>query len=108
LNQWAGLRREHLVPVDTITAFGRRVPVLRGNVWLHGNVPGKREEAIGVRPFCIHLDPGMALCPRGLAQPRLPLLGLRALFLGDLQMSFHWRKLLVSLRTTPWWYGLLG
>jgi hypothetical protein len=108
LNQWAGLRREHLVPVDEITAFGRKVPVLRGNVWLHANVPGKRADAVGLRPFCIHLDPGIAVCSRGLARPRLPFLGLRALFLGDLQMSFHWHKLLFSLRTTPWWHGLFG
>jgi hypothetical protein len=108
LGQWAGLRREHLVPVDEITVYGRKVPVLRGNVWLHRNVPGKREDAVGLQPFCIHLDPGIAVCPRGLGQPRLPLLGLRGLFLGDLQMSFHWNKLLFSLRTTPWWQGLFG
>jgi hypothetical protein len=43
LNQWAGLRREHLTPVDEITAYGRKVPVLRGNVGLYPNVPGSEK-----------------------------------------------------------------
>jgi hypothetical protein len=108
LIRWAGLQLQHFPPVDEITAYGQKVPVVRANVWLQPNVPGKREDDTQRPPFCIQLDPGIAVCPRGMTQPRLPLLGMRALFVADLQMSFHWRKLRFSLRTTPWWHWLLG
>jgi hypothetical protein len=108
LQDWAGLRREHLAPAGEMTARGKKVPVFRAHVWLHPNVPGTREELPGGRPFCIELDPGLAVCPRGMTEPRLPLLGMRALFLGNLQMSFRWRTMLFSLRATPWWQRLFG
>jgi hypothetical protein len=107
LNRWAGLRREHLEEVDTMRAYARVVPVLAANLWIHPNRPGTREPAPDRPAFCIHLDPGIGVCPRDLAQPRLPLLGLRALFLADLQICFHWRARCVSLYTTPWWAALL-
>ena len=108
LNDWAGLRREHLVVVDEMTVRGKKVPVFRANVWLQPNIPGKREDALGKPAFCIRLSPGIAVSPRGMAEPRLPLLGIRALSQGDLQMSFRWRAMLFSLRTTPWWQRLFG
>jgi hypothetical protein len=108
LNQWAGLRREQLVRVSEMTVHGHRVPVYAAQLWLHANVPGAREDSAEGRPFGIRLYPGIAVCPRGLSQRRLPLLGLRTLLLGDLQVSFRWSALRFSLRTTPWWHWLLG
>ena len=108
LNQWAGLRREHFVQAEEMTVRGRKVPVVRADIWLHPNIPGKREDAPGRLPFRIGLFPGIAVSPLGLGEPRLPLLGLQGLLLGDLQMSFRWRKFLFSLRTTPWWQRLFS
>jgi hypothetical protein len=108
LNHWAGLRREHFVQAEEMTFRGKKVPVFRADIWLHPNIPGKRDDAPGRPPFRIRLYPGIAVSPRGMGEPRLPLLGMRALFLGDLQMSFRWRKMLFSLRTTPWWQRLFG
>lgn len=102
LENWAGLRREHLMQVDEATVYGNKCPVLIANLWLLPNIAGKRESA-AVNPYCVHLDPGVTVCPRGFKQPRLPLVGMRALQMGDLQMTFNWRKLQISLRTTPWW-----
>jgi hypothetical protein len=107
LNRWAGLRREHLRRVDEMTVYGNKVPVFAAALWLHPNVAGRREDSASGRPFRVQLDPGIALCPPGVTAPRLPLLGLKALHLGDLQMAFHWRTLRFSLRTTPWWYSWL-
>jgi hypothetical protein len=108
LNAWAGLRREHLFQVGEMTIYGKKVPVFRAAVWLHPNTPGKREDAPRRAPFCIHLSPGIAVCPRGMTEPRLPLLGMRALAAGDLQMAFRWSRRRFSLRTTPWWHWLFG
>jgi hypothetical protein len=108
LNQWAGLRREHFVQAEEMTVHGRKVPVFAADIWSQPNVPGKREDAPGRPPFRIRLYPGIAVSPRGTGEPRLPLLGRRALAAGDLQMSFRWRAMLFSLRTTPWWQRLFG
>lgn len=108
LNQWAGLRRAHFVQAEEMTVHGKKAPIYRADIWLHPNIPGGRADAQGRLPFRIRLEPGLAVSPRGLAEPRLPLIGLQALFLGDLQMSFRWRKFLFSLRTTPWWQRLFG
>jgi hypothetical protein len=107
LREWAGLRRERLKKVDEIRAYGRAASVLAANVWLHPNIPGTRELA-GAPPFCIHLDPGIAVCPSDVSQPRLPLLGLAALRFGDLQVFFQWRRMAVTIRTTPWWFRLFA
>ncbi len=104
LNQWAGLRREHLRQIGEITAYGQKVPLFRGNLWFHRNVAGWLEEASNLSPFCVDLNRGIAVCPAGMTQPRLPLLGLRGLAAANVQLSFHWWKRLVSIRTTPWWH----
>jgi hypothetical protein len=108
LNQWAGVRREHFRMVDVMHPYSREVPIHAANIWIHCNEPGRRDVSLSLPPFRIKLDPGIGVCPRGLGRPRLPLLGLRALQLADLQLYFHWRKQSVSLYTTPWWHKFLG
>jgi hypothetical protein len=102
-NEWAGLRKEHLKMVDEIQVYGTRAPVHAANLWLHPNVPGTRDEELSAKPYCIHLDPGIAVCSSNVRRPRLPLVGLGALLIGDLQVQFDWRRSTVTLRTTPWW-----
>jgi hypothetical protein len=90
LSDWTGLPPDRLVPVDELVAYGRPIPILAANVWLHRNRPGTREGSSRRLPFCLHIDPGIAVCPAGVVQPRLPLLGLRALFLANLQLVIDW------------------
>jgi hypothetical protein len=41
------------------------------NVWLHSNVPGKRDELADAPPFCLELYPGIGLAAAGMrASPR--------------------------------------
>ena len=60
LNQWAGLQQENLVQVDEITAYGKKTPVFRASIWLDDSL----EKSITVNPYCVHLYPGIAVCPR--------------------------------------------
>jgi hypothetical protein len=108
LHAWTGLRREHLVRVDAATAYGQAVAVHAAKVWVHRNVAGRREDAAGTLPFGVLLDPGVLVCPPAVRKPRLPLLGMRMLSCADLQLLFDWRRMLVSLRTTPWWFRWLS
>jgi hypothetical protein len=108
LIRWAGLRREHLREVDSMRVYGVNIPVHAANVWVHPNVPGTREPAANAEPFCIRLDPGVGVCPPGLDRPRLPLLGMRGLFFGDLQIGFNWNRSHATVRTTAWWDRLFG
>jgi len=78
-----------------------RLPLLEVDVWLHANVPEKREVATGPAPFCLELDAGVAVYPRAMATaPRLPLLGLRALRLAGLRLIIDCQALRVTIRTS--------
>jgi hypothetical protein len=61
--------------------------------------PGKRDE-LAEPPFCLELEEGIAVYPRGVVQaPRLPLLGLRAIVRNGLHLAINGKKSLVSLRS---------
>ena len=90
LLDWAGLQPEGLSWLEEITAYGRTIPVFAGGVWLHRNKPRTRDPAPRRRPFRIQLSPGIAVCPREMGQPRLPLFGLRALFVANLELLVSW------------------
>ena len=102
---WANLQRSQFKTVGRMTVFGQETPEYTAKVWVHRNAVGTHHDAPGGEPFCIQLDNGVAVSPSNLRNPRLPLLGLRTLFFGDLQLSFDWReRSSFSLLTTPWWW----
>jgi hypothetical protein len=105
--QWAGLRREHFRVVDHLRIYGQQVPLDPANLWLHPNQSGERDLFADRPPFCLHLDTGMGICPPALAKPRLPLLGLRALFSANLELTLDCRGGYLSLRTPRrfWLFG---
>jgi hypothetical protein len=107
LVQWAGWRPEHFAVLAQLQAYGQAVPLRAANVWLHRNRPGQRDAFVERASFCLELDLGIAVCPRGLENPRLPLLGLRALFRAGLMLSLDCQRGYLSLRTPRrfWWFG---
>ncbi len=101
LVQWAGLDQRVLTKLGEIRIGADRLPLLEADVWLHANVPGKREVAAGRAPFCLELDAGVAVYPRTVATaPRLPLLGLRALRLAGFRLNIDFQALTVTIRTS--------
>jgi hypothetical protein len=104
---WAGVPIASLRPLGAVRVSGQRVPLLAANIWIHPNIPGRRDELSGQQPFCLELDSGTAVYPDGMANvPRLPLLGLRALRRANLQLYVDCQKCLVSLTTrrVSWWF----
>jgi hypothetical protein len=98
---WAGLDPRLLTRLGEIRVGDDRLPLLEANVWLHANVPRKREVAADRAPFCLELDAGVAVYSRTMATaPRLPLLGLRALRLAGLRLNIDCQRLTVTIRTS--------
>jgi hypothetical protein len=100
LREFAGLRLSHLPRVPgAFHVRGRTIPVHAGNVWLHANKPGARDEFSPRRPFFIEIPWGVGVCSDAEVYPRFPLLGNRALRRAELQLSIDYRNCRVSLRT---------
>jgi hypothetical protein len=100
LIRWAGLDPRWLRPAGEAQISEETVPLYKADVWLHPNVPGKRDRAAGIEPFRLELRRGIAVCPPTMSNtPRLPLLGLRALRRAGLHLTIDCRRGQVTLRT---------
>jgi hypothetical protein len=105
---WAGLDPAGMPVVDHLLADGRPIPLREATVWIHPNRPGLRDAFTGAPPFCLELDTGIGLWPTGVpGARRLPLLGLRGLRQGDLQLAIDCRRCRVGMRTPrrSWFFG---
>jgi len=100
LVNWAGMDPRVLTRVGGIRIGGERLPLFEVDVWLHTNVPGKRDIVTNKPPFRLELDEGVAIYPRTMTSaPRLPLLGLRALRVAGLRLSIDGQTQRVTIRT---------
>jgi hypothetical protein len=61
LIQWAGLDPRTLTRHGEIRVGNDLLPLFEVDVWLHANVPGKRESAASRPAFCLELDNGVAV-----------------------------------------------
>jgi hypothetical protein len=107
LVRWAGLRPENLHALGNLRHTGRPIPLYAVNVWLHGNVPGQRDQLLDQPPHRLELRRGIAIHPPGSEFPRLPLLGLRALLTNRLHLSIAGDHSEVTLRSPDWRTWLL-
>jgi hypothetical protein len=105
---WGGMDPAEMPVVEHLIADGRRIPLREATVWIHLNRPGFRDEFTSALPFCLELDTGIGVWPAILpGARRLPLLGLRGLRQGDLQLALDCRRCRVTLRT-PRRFWFLG
>jgi hypothetical protein len=102
LADWARLDPATLPQIRTIRERGRQVPLHAANVWIHPNLPGKRDEPSRAASFLLWLDRGIAMHPAASQFPRLPLLGLRAFVRNQLHFTLDSARRAVSLRTPDW------
>ncbi len=89
LIHWAGLHKEHLVPIETDKSHeGRKYDVCRANLWLH-RTPYEGPRTPRVRsPLLLYKSRQVrVMAPMGKPNPRLPLLGLTALMQNHLRVS---------------------
>jgi len=99
LQQWAGLRPDHLAEIGHIHPYGERVPTRAANVWLHPNRPGQRDEFSGAPPFRVEVGSGIGVCPTPMTRPRLPLMGLRGLRFANVEVVMDCTRCRVTIRT---------
>ena len=108
LIQWAGMQPQLLPRLGTIKEGGKFYPCHEANVWLHSNVPGRRDRVADRKPLRLTLAKGIAVYPNAASPaPHLPLLGLQALTENDLHLTIDGERRLVSLRTPDWRIKLL-
>ena len=109
LVQWARIRPEYLPRLRPTRVYGRPVPQLAANIWLHPNRPGHRDEFTGQPPVLVEAEPGIAVVPEtiGEGKPRLPLLGLRAFRWNNLCLTVHGDHCCVNIYTRRrfWFFG---
>jgi hypothetical protein len=99
LLRWAGLDPRWLRSAGDVRISKETVPLYKADVWLHPNVPGKRDRASGGEPFRF-VPKSIAVYPPTMSSaPRLPLLGLRALRLARLHLTIDCDRCSVTLRT---------
>jgi hypothetical protein len=100
LIRWAGLDPRSLERGKEVRINKEVVPLHKADVWLHPNVPEKRDRTASGEPFRLALDTGIAVYPPTMSSaPRLPLLGLRALRLARLHLTIDCDRCSVTLRT---------
>ncbi|HEV3261574.1 MAG TPA: hypothetical protein VG013_32285 [Gemmataceae bacterium] len=107
LIEWARLQPASLPQLGAITVDDEHLPLHAANVWLHSNRPGQRDQFSDQPPHCLELRQGIAIYPRGIDFPPLPLLGLRALVRNNLQCFLDGRHREVSLHSQNWLSRLL-
>jgi hypothetical protein len=95
----AGLSPQDFEVLDFLSVYGRNVPLLDADVWLHRNQPGHRDWLSSQPPFRLELNSGIGVCPVLANAPRLPLLGILGLRRADLQCFIDCQGCRVSLRT---------
>jgi hypothetical protein len=107
LADWAQLQRHLLPQKGTVKVKGATIPLHAAAVWLHPNQPGFRDQFADRPPYRLELREGVAVYPRQGAEPRLPLLGLRALVRNRLHFAMDPERCVVHLRTPDWRTKLL-
>jgi hypothetical protein len=89
LNHWAGLHREHLVPIEKDKSYeGRKYDLCGARIWLHRTPYTGPRAPRDFPPLLLKNSPQVrVMSPIGKPNPRLPLLGLSALIQNRLRAS---------------------
>jgi hypothetical protein len=88
LVHWAGLRKEHLDPIENYQLQeGRKYALCEANLWLHRTPYAGPRRPTARSPLLLGKSTHVrVMAPLGKPNPRLPLLGLMALVENDLQV----------------------
>ena len=106
LLEWAGINTNAMREFGKIRVAGEFASQRLANLYMHRNIPGKRDESGDHAPFFLSMTKGIAVCPDNHPRaPRLPLLGLHSLIENKLILKVDGVRNEISLRTAPpqWW-----
>jgi hypothetical protein len=101
LARWCGLHTQVLELLGPVFINRRALPRHAADVWLHRNRRRQRD-AFRPPPYRLELRDGIAVYPSGfgVAAPRLPLLGVRAIDENGLRCTINGRNYTVTISTT--------
>jgi hypothetical protein len=100
LLRWGRVSRHELAVIHRARINRVPVPLLAGAVWVHPNRPGERDRFSRAPAVRLELSSGIAVYPPDTpGEPRLPLLGLRALAVNGLHLAIDGKRRRVALRT---------
>jgi hypothetical protein len=102
LQRWAGLASAALPFLGSLFVNNQPVERRAATVWLHRNRRGERKLPLTGFSYPLELDDGIAIYPRPMLPPRLPLLGLRALDENRLSFLLDGSHRFVDVRTQDW------
>ncbi|HYW82945.1 MAG TPA: hypothetical protein VFB30_06810 [Spirochaetia bacterium] len=104
LRDWAGIDPAALRSLGTIGIDGQPVDRHEAMVWLYRNVPGTCAVAVGMPPFRLRMERGIAVYARDAEPPgpRLPLLGLPSLTNNDLDWWLDPERRNITVQTRTW------
>jgi hypothetical protein len=99
--QWAkvSLDEETFPFLGTFNAYGHDIAAFQGDIWLHPNVAGFRDQIGDAPPLRLDMIGGIVVAPASAQRFRLPLLGLSALRKNRLRLLVNGEKKHISLRT---------
>jgi hypothetical protein len=108
LVDWAGLRPDAMAVTGAAREQGRRLILRAARVWVRPNTPGTRDRLADSPPVLLAPSSGVAVYPEGVAFPRLPILGLRALVENNLVLVVNGHRREATLRTAYRWWPFAG
>lgn len=108
LAAWAGIDHRALDEFGRVDVSGQPVTERLAQVFVHRNLPRRRDSFYEAPPFHASAGDRIAVCPDSHPRaPRLPLLGLRSLISNRLTLTIDGVRGEVSLRTARrWWWPL--
>src|SRR6186713_1272316 len=95
---WASRSLNSVIAMMVID--GKKVPVREAGILLHRNIRGTNQIAHGSHE--LSTDGGVVVYAKSTTYPRLPILGLRALFSSNLRVLINTRKRHLTVDTGGW------
>jgi hypothetical protein len=104
LRDWVGIDPSLLATLGDAEINGQVVSRHEASVWLYPNSPGRQEVASDRPPFLLEMKKGIAVYPPDAipTTPRLPLLGLPALLVNDLDWWLDPERRCITVQSRTW------
>lgn len=99
IQTWLGLQVTQFRHRAMMLIDGKKVPVREAGILLHRNIPGTNQIAQGSHE--LSTDGGVVVYAKSTTYPRLPILGLRALFSSN-RVLINTRKRHLTVDTGGW------
>jgi hypothetical protein len=104
LEAGAELRLDDMPVRRTVQLDGLNCQRVAADIWIHSNIPGRRDDPTGQPPYRLRNSREIVICPDREERARLPILGLPVLAENGLILTVNGVRREIGLRTRfrPW------